>query len=41
MNHEYAPIAGIPALSKVAQELQLGKDSSVIKEKRVFGTDLN
>eukprot|EP01119_Soliformovum_irregulare_P010006 TRINITY_DN2422_c0_g1_i1.p1 TRINITY_DN2422_c0_g1~~TRINITY_DN2422_c0_g1_i1.p1 ORF type:complete len:448 (-),score=138.35 TRINITY_DN2422_c0_g1_i1:166-1461(-) len=34
MDHEYAPIGGVPALAKVAQELQLGADSPVIKEKR-------
>jgi aspartate aminotransferase len=35
MNHEYAPIAGIPEFNKVAQVLQLGENSPVIKEKRV------
>jgi len=34
MDHEYAPIAGIPQFNKLCQELQLGADSSVIAEKR-------
>jgi aspartate aminotransferase len=34
MDHEYAAIGGIPAYNKVCQELQLGADSPVIKEKR-------
>lgn len=35
MNHEYAAIGGVPEFVKVAKELALGKDSSVIQENRV------
>jgi len=34
MDHEYAAIGGVPALTKVSQELVLGSDSAVIQEKR-------
>lgn len=34
MDHEYAPIAGVAAFNKVAQELQLGAKSPVIAAKR-------
>lgn len=34
MDHEYAPIGGLPQFNKLCQELQLGSDSQVIKEKR-------
>jgi aspartate aminotransferase len=34
MDHEYAPIGGVPALSKVAQELALGSNAQEIKDKR-------
>jgi len=33
-DHEYGPINGIPQFNKVVQELQFGKDSSIIKDKR-------
>ncbi|OTB01117.1 hypothetical protein M426DRAFT_25966 [Hypoxylon sp. CI-4A] len=35
LNHEYAPIAGIPSFTSKAAELILGADSPAIKEKRV------
>jgi len=35
MDHEYAPIGGVPALAKTAQELALGADHPALKEKRV------
>jgi aspartate aminotransferase len=35
MDHEYAPILGLPKFTKLVQQLQLGNDSSIIKEKRV------
>jgi len=34
VDHEYAPIGGNPTFGKLCQELQLGNDSPVIKEKR-------
>ncbi|KAK2034512.1 aminotransferase class I and II [Colletotrichum zoysiae] len=34
LNHEYAPIAGIPAFTGKANELMLGADSPAIREKR-------
>ncbi|RYP53321.1 hypothetical protein DL768_001678 [Monosporascus sp. mg162] len=34
LNHEYAPIAGIPSFTSKAAELILGADSPAIKEKR-------
>jgi len=33
-NHEYAGIAGVPALTKVAAELAFGAESSILNEKR-------
>ncbi|ATY58291.1 aspartate aminotransferase [Cordyceps militaris CM01] len=35
LNHEYAPIAGIPEFTSKASELMLGADSPAIKEGRV------
>jgi aspartate aminotransferase len=35
MDHEYAPIGGVPALAKTAQELALGADHPALKDKRV------
>jgi len=35
VDHEYAPIAGVAAFNKVAQELALGADAQELKEKRV------
>jgi len=35
MDHEYAPIAGVASLVKVAQELVLGPDAQELKDKRV------
>jgi len=34
VDHEYAPIGGNPTFNKLTQELQLGAESSAIKEKR-------
>jgi len=34
MDHEYAAIGGVAQFNKLCQELQLGNDSQVIKEKR-------
>ncbi|KAM4056890.1 aminotransferase class I and II domain-containing protein [Hirsutella rhossiliensis] len=34
LNHEYAPIAGLPEFTSKAAELILGADSSALKEKR-------
>jgi len=34
-DHEYAPIVGVAAFNKLAQELMLGSDSQAIKDKRV------
>lgn len=35
LNHEYLPIAGLPAFTSAAAKLIFGKDSSVIKDKRI------
>lgn len=35
LNHEYLPVAGIPAMRSAAARLLLGEDSPAIKEKRV------
>lgn len=34
-NHEYAGIAGIPALNKVSAELVFGENAQVLADKRV------
>jgi len=35
MDHEYAPIAGVPSFVKAAAELVFGKDSAALSEQRV------
>lgn len=35
LNHEYCPVAGIPAFRTAAAKLLLGDDSVAIKENRV------
>jgi aspartate aminotransferase len=35
LDHEYAPIGGVPSFGKLTAELVLGSDSAAIKEQRV------